>query len=168
MAKTMQTGEALAIQLVTLMKADSDFDDIKVFFIGEPPIIQNGHYPAMTINIGSQAEITQRIADTGPETGTIKFQYPGIITVNQRIPVRYDVKNRVVNMIEDVDVDYYLDKLSNLLESYPRLDNYSYGDEQVRYVTRSNKDYFPPAIDDNLFWTGFINIIIETDKPRGD
>ena len=161
-------ADGLENQIITLLQANSVFDEIRVFDTEERAVVPNSHLPLMVISITGQEEVLQLQGEIGPESGIIKYTYTGYISCEIRVADKANIgSDRVALRGSKGSIRTYLDTASDVLEQYPRLSNYVFGGETVRSLSRTQKDYFIQERNSNLFNRGLFGFQIETHKERG-
>ena len=150
---------AIESKIRDLFKADSDLDDIQLFWIGEPLFIRTNDYPCVFIFVESQIPFDE-------ETGLWVYRYGGYVALETRLTDTYKPKNREADMDSLLLIRRLLDAASQNLEENLTLDNLTEDDETVRRIQTAEKVYSIVNRQDNILNRGDFNFLVETQRSR--
>ena len=150
---------AIEQELQDLFIADSRLDEVKVFFIGEPPIIRDNDYPASVIFVEQQIPSDE-------ETGIWVYTYSGYLAAETLIIDRYEVKNRRSTMISFLTMRDILDSMTDIAEENLALGNIISGNETTRVIKIGLKTYGFKERSNNILNRGEVPFEVQTQKPR--
>jgi len=150
---------AIEDKIRDLFIADSDLNDVQLFFIGEPLFIRTADYPCVIIFVESQVPFTE-------ETGIWVYRYGGYVATETRLTDTYKPKDRKADMDSLLLIRRLLDAASKNLEANLTLNNLIEGDETVRRIITAEKIYSIVNRQDNILNRGDFNFLVETQRPR--
>lgn len=150
---------AIETKIRDLFKADSNLDEIQLFFIGEPLFIHLNDYPCMIIFVERQIPFDE-------ETGIWVYRYQGYVGCETFLIDAYTPKDREADMDSLLQIRTLLDFASKNLEQNLALDNIVDEGETVREIQTAEKVYSLTSRQDNVLNRGDFNFLVETQRNR--
>lgn len=150
---------AIETKIRNLFKADSNLDNVQLFFIGEPPFIQINDYPCIIIFIEGQTPFDE-------ETGIWVYRYQGYIASETLLMDNYKPKDREADIDSLLTIRTILDNASKILEANLSLGNIVDEGETARRIQTAEKIYGLANRADNVLNRGDFNFLVETQRSR--